>query len=858
MNSLLEELANKAYIDEYLVSLIYNLEKNFCNKLIDKDYRIELSDKEERDLIRFADILCRSSHAEHKNLSLKIISLIYEFDELKTKDYIRLSIINVLTKLGNFPSLEFFINKDETTGTEEIDLDLIIKRIYNKSPLGAIFTDEQVRLFEKLKNNNHFSFSGNTSFGKSFMFEAFTKHLIDTHNMSDNIAFIVPTKALINQVANKIRHLVKEDGYKVISSPEIPKVLQDLDKKYVFVFTPERLISYLSKLSNPKIDYLFVDEAHKLLNDKDTRTPLMYHALVLAKRKSVNIFFAAPNIPNPSVFLELVNNTTDESYEVKTESVAQNRFVINCYNDCAYMISDFGEDIYLPKLKFSDNVINNLSVVLNTFSNDRQSLVYCNSKYKTIITATQYASILDEVDDDDVNELIKMIEEKVHEQYYLRFCLKRGVAYHFGGIPEEIKARVEELYKKGSIRIIFCTSTLLEGVNLPAKNIFILSENIGLKKMSDVDFWNLAGRAGRLSKDLSGNIFCVNIYNQHGYWKDPESVDILRQKNIEQIKPVILRDNNKNLYKNIANYYMNKDYTNKKLSEADKKIIEMYGNILLYHDTVNSDSILKDKFIDTSKNSLEVLKKIRANNYVPSDILAESIDIKISVQNSVFKGPKKSLPADTSYEGCFEVLKILCNQYDWLTNESRGTNPMIKSYEQLSYYAILLEGWINDKQLNYLIKKTIDYYYNNGNSRYIYLSKNGGRYYEKFDKTNDYHINSLINALIIDLENNIKYKIKAYVSNYQSILISNDIDIDCDWEKYIDYGTTNQRLIDIQNLGFSRNIAQFLSKKFSNIFEVNKSGEITDIDSQLLKSSINKEIYPSEYRELSDLFDWDD
>lgn len=162
MNSLLEELANKAYNDEYLVSLIYNLEKNFCNKLIDKDYRIELSDKEERDLIRFADILCRSSHAEHKNLSLKIISLIYEFDELKTKDYIRLSIINVLTKLGNFPSLEFFINTDETTGTEEIDLDLIIKRIYNKSPLGAIFTDEQVRLFEKLKNNNHFSFSGNT------------------------------------------------------------------------------------------------------------------------------------------------------------------------------------------------------------------------------------------------------------------------------------------------------------------------------------------------------------------------------------------------------------------------------------------------------------------------------------------------------------------------------------------------------------------------------------------------------------------------------------------------------------------------------------------------------------------------
>lgn len=53
---------------------------------------------------------------------------------------------------------------------------------------------------------------------------------------------------------------------------------------------------------NPKIDYLFVDEAHKLLSKKDTRTPLLYHSLVLAKRKSVNIFFASPNIPNADVF----------------------------------------------------------------------------------------------------------------------------------------------------------------------------------------------------------------------------------------------------------------------------------------------------------------------------------------------------------------------------------------------------------------------------------------------------------------------------------------------------------------------------------------------------------------------------
>ena len=57
-------------------------------------------------------------------------------------------------------------------------------------------------------------------------------------------------------------------------------------------------------------------------------------------------------------------------------------------------------------------------------------------------------------------------------------------------------------------------------MNLPAKNIFILSEKIGDGKMTDIDFWNLAGRAGRLTKDISGNIFCVNILIKKGYWKD--------------------------------------------------------------------------------------------------------------------------------------------------------------------------------------------------------------------------------------------------------------------------------------------------------------------------------------------------
>lgn len=857
MNNFITKLSNKAYNDEYLITLIYQLEKNYCNKLLDEDFTIQLSYKELFDLMRFADILCRSSKDEHKNLSLKIVSLVYEFKELLENEFIRLSTINVLTKLGNFPSINLIGIKDENTGIDEIDLDLIIKRVYNESPIKEIFTDEQLKIFNELQTNNHFSFSGSTSFGKSFIFEAFTKYLIEDHNQSDNIAFIVPTKALINQISYKIRNLVNPYIYKVINSPEIPQVIKKQDKKYIFIFTPERLIAYFLDATNPKIDYLFVDEAHKLLSMKDTRTPLMYHALVMAKRKSINIFFASPNIPNPSVFLELVNNTPDESYAVKVESVSQNRFFINCHTDSSYMISDFGEDILFPKLNFSGNVITDLGIVLNTFSNGRQSIVYCNTIEKTILTAVEFARNLEELKNDYIDKLVDTINEKVHEQYYLKYCLKKGIAYHFGGIPEEIKIKVEELYKLGVIKIIFCTSTLLEGVNLPAKNIFILSEKIGLSNMNDVDFWNLAGRAGRLSKDLAGNIFCVNLYNQKGYWQDERKIKILRDKKIEEAEPIILKKNNKNLYKNIANYYTKNDYTNKKLSEDDKKIIKMYGNILLYHDTVNSDSILKDKFIDSGNNSLEILKKIRNENSIPGNILAESIDIDVEIQNKVFNGNKELLPAETTYEGCYKVLRLLCREYGWLRTESKGNNPMIRSEEQLSYYAILMEGWINSKPLKYLIQKTINYYNNSGKSKDISLRKDGKIYYMKFDKNNALHINALINNLIKNLENNIKYKIKIYVSNYQSILRSCGIDLECDWEEYIDYGTTNPQIIDIQNLGFSRAIAIFLLDHYSSLFIRNKIGKIIDINDQELRRTIDKEKYSEEYKEINSLFEWE-
>ena len=118
-------------------------------------------------------------------------------------------------------------------------------------------------------------------------------------------------------------------------------------------------------------------------------------------------------------------------------------------------------------------------------------------------------------------------------------------------------------------------------------------------------------------------------------------------------------------------------------------------------------------------------------------------------QNKISISYVPQLPKTTGYEDCLKVLNILYEQYKWYETESGGRNPMIRNKNQLKYYGTLMESWINSKPLKILIQKTIDYYYNNGIERDIYIRQENGKMQEiKFDKQNDIHINKLINDVV--------------------------------------------------------------------------------------------------------------
>ncbi|GAA4067309.1 helicase-related protein [Amphibacillus indicireducens] len=477
---------------------------------------------------------------------------------------------------------------------------------------------------------------------------------------------------------------------------------------------------------------------------------------------------------------------------------------------------------------------------------EKQNIIYCNTIAYTVGLAREFSSKLKEYPNEKLQELINLIEESVHDQYFLIDCLKKGVAFHFGKIPQRIRERIEALFRTGEIRFLFCTSTLLEGVNLPAKNIFILSMKIGMSNMDDVNFWNLAGRAGRLTKDLSGNIFCVRIFDKRGYWKNPQEIELLKKRKIASIESPLMKKNDGNLYKNINNSLSGRPFTNKRLSVDEKKSIHMYGNILLYHDIVKSDSILRNRFLEKNNDGKATLEKVVSKIEVPDYIIAQSANISVSIQNKIYSKSMDELPVKTDYQSCLNMLNILFDSYEWGVEEKQ----LFKNREHLTYFAVLINSWVNSKPLKYIILNAIKYY--DENNKRIFIQANIS---EIFNRDSVAHINILINTLISDIENVIRFKIKSYVNNYMLLLQDKGQVVESNWSDFLEYGTTDKFIIEIQNIGFPRHLASFLKSNHSDCFTFDDE-EIIEFNDYKLKNEIDRVKYKNEFYELSEILEW--
>ena len=633
------QIAQTIISDSYFLKLFRTCVERSAFRTLNISTEEKYTEKEIRDLLRFADLLSTSFISDARNYAYKIITYLNPY--CKDNVYYQTVAKAVYSNLGNFPAISYL--EADNNNTSNLPFDRSVqneaKKLIQEVPDGAghVFTDIQYDLFSKLISSREFSFSGPTSMGKSFVIKAFLRRAIQ-NTPPENFIILVPSRALINQYAIELKSemgaLLETNNYKIVTNSNIAELPINEQCNYVLILTPERLNSYISQEKNPSIGFLFVDEAHKLAQTEDARSITTYTSIekTLKKYPDIKLYFASPNVSNPEILLSMFrDNGIDNSFKTKETPVAQNLYFIDLLEkELSYCL----DDEFIPITQSALDDISSINDVLLRFG-QRSNLIYCNAKAKAISYAKELAATIECSDNKALKRAASIIRAYIHPDYYLADLVQKEIAYHFGNMPQLIRNLIEDLYRDGHLKYIFCTSTLLEGVNMPTQNLFILDDKKAKKVLKPIDFWNLAGRAGRLAKELQGNVFCVK--HEKSGWKKPS---FFIEKDI-QLVPTVYDIINNNLKKIEEILQEQKIEGTKK----EKEIIEYIANIICidtlepktgYHSPIISALIEKNK-----TDIIELAKSKSASNEIPYQILNSNDNIELAQQNKAFKQLKE-------------------------------------------------------------------------------------------------------------------------------------------------------------------------------------------------------------------------
>jgi ATP-dependent RNA helicase HelY len=85
-----------------------------------------------------------------------------------------------------------------------------------------------------------------------------------------------------------------------------------------------------------------------------------------------------------------------------------------------------------------------------------------------------------------------------------------GVAFHHAGLHPIERRRVEEALRRGEVWLVCSTTTLAAGLDVPARSVLVTSfgrfDGKSFSLFTPAEYRQLAGRAGRLGKDVAGAV----------------------------------------------------------------------------------------------------------------------------------------------------------------------------------------------------------------------------------------------------------------------------------------------------------------------------------------------------------------
>ncbi|WP_298033996.1 DEAD/DEAH box helicase [uncultured Dysosmobacter sp.] len=380
---------------------------------------------------------------------------------------------DLIEAVGFYP----YIEKYKMTLT---DLDARIRREYHKSDYisNKSLHSKQKELSDLVLSKRNVIVSAPTSFGKSLLIEEIVASGIYT-----NIVIIQPTLALLDETRIKLKHYSNQ--YKIIVRTSQQA---STEKGNIFLLTAERVLEYPDM---PNIDLLIIDEFYKLSKQReDNRANILNIAFLrLTKNPSCRFYLLGPNIDNISPgFLEkydAVFYKTDYSL-VYTET----------------------ENLYDSVKKKSGGKVSFEDIFSVLDKTEDQSLIFCSSPSTARKLAFTYCKHLEEqgIQRNVSIPLIQWIHENLSVEWSLVHCLANEIGIHDGSMPKHITTSTIKYFNDRRLRFLFCTNTIIEGVNTSAKNVIYYDDKIGTRDVDYFDYSNIRGRAGRLMEHCIGRV----------------------------------------------------------------------------------------------------------------------------------------------------------------------------------------------------------------------------------------------------------------------------------------------------------------------------------------------------------------
>lgn len=665
---------------------------------------------------------------------------------------------------------------------------------------GEICRSEQqnslVYFFESKKDTT-VSVIAPTSYGKSELILSAIKEYAGR-----KICVLTSTKALLIQTKKRVQQISKGIFPKIVVHPEM---YNPNDSSCLAVLTQERLLRIFKKDPTLSFDCIIVDEAHEILED-DSRSRTLANVIIVAQKRNPEVAFKflTPFLAD-STNLKARYTTYDiEGFKVSEYIKTEKYYLYDLRNHTGLKLYDQFLNKYLSisdgrNISFEEDVVKAYSAGKN--------IIYLNKPTDIEKFALALADVLPEVDSEMIQNACDNISEYLQPQYNLLACLRKGIIYHHGSVPDAIRIYIEDLYKKDdAVKYVITSSTLLSGVNLPAERMFILDNKRGRSNLSHDSFKNLVGRVCRFSEIFNGQTGDLHrlepqIYLVFGKYFAQKANCESFLRNVAKVE-----QNYKDTVENVLLSESKITADNKEELRHASEFIENYENGVVQD--------YQERYTSTVSGKACIM-----NGITELDIFAH----EATIQQQVDICQSESLKISDS-NTLLETINELFIQH--LPDNGAESLKRLENKEARNFYSMMFEWRVKNKSYAEMISLFVGYWhqlYKKDKNVMVYVGKwgdvkrpgsNVARYTQFVGKNRTQAVNLAI-VRIKEEQDFIDNTLIKYVEVLHDLELIED-----GFYAQIKYGTDDERTICLIKNGLSLSSATLLMKKYGDYLQI--------------------------------------